>query len=77
MVVVVVVCPICADACAGAPNVNDDVVLIGACVPKERAVVLAGVPNESGTVDVAVLPKPMLAVVAGATTELSFKIHNF
>lgn len=72
-----VVCPICADACADAPKVNDDVVLIGACVPKERAVVLAGVPNERGPVDVAVLPKVKFAVVAGTTTEWSFKIHNF
>lgn len=75
----VAVCPIGADACVGAPKFNDEAVVVGACVPKERTVVLAGGPNESGTVDVAVLPKVKLvepAVVAGAKAEMSLKIHN-
>lgn len=73
----VVVCPIGADACVGAPKVNDEVVGIGACVPKDGTDVLAGVPNESGTIDVAVLPKGRLvelAVLAGAKPE--FLIQN-
>lgn len=77
--VVVVACPIGADACVGAPKVNDEVMVVGACVPNERTVVLAGVPNESGTVDVDVFPKVKLvelAVVAGNKMELSFKIHK-
>lgn len=72
----VVVCPICADACVGAQKVNDEVVVIGACVPKDKTDVLAGAPNESGTVDVAVLPKVRLfelAVFAGAEPEFLIK----
>lgn len=72
-------CPIGADACAVEPKVNDEVVVIGACAPKESVAVLAGFPNESGTVDVAVFPKVKfveLAVVTGAKTKLSFNIHQ-
>lgn len=73
------VCPIGAAACGVWPKDNDDVVVIGACAPKDRAAVLAGFPNESGAFDGAVLPKAkfvMPAVVTGAKTELSFEIQQ-